>query len=58
MRTFVDCYFVHFKDLVCRCIGTVCKENDTEREHLHFADGLPHHHPRRDGLAVLLPGYN
>jgi len=57
ISTLVDCHLVHFKYLGCWCIGTVCEENDPESEPLHFADGLPHHQPRRDGLAVLLPGY-
>jgi hypothetical protein len=36
----VDCYFVHFKYLGCWCSGTVCEENDTETEPLHFAGCL------------------
>ena len=36
VKPLVDCYFVHFKYLGCWCIGTVCEENDTETEPLHF----------------------
>ena len=40
MRPLVDCYFVHFKYLGRVCIGSVCEENDTETEPLHFAGCL------------------
>jgi hypothetical protein len=40
MRPLVDCYCVHFKYLGCWCSGTVCEENDTKTEPLHFAGCL------------------
>ena len=55
--TLVDCYFVHLCTLGVGALA-LCARRTTLKLSPFIFDGLPHHQPRRDGLAMLLPGYN